>query len=401
MNELRPRSNRSRVPGIARHGRLKKANPWKAIVGFLAATTAVALVSTVSVGAVAAWQLTSNITDNEIVIVGKTIAPPPSIGAYPGGFNILVVGSDTREGQGGIGGSISGELNDVTMLLHVSADHSSAVAVSFPRDLVVPLPACPNGGPATGLPINTTLSYGGLTCTVLTVEKLTGLEIQFAGVITFNGVIEMSNAIGGVDVCINEPINDPWSGLYLPEAGTHTLSGWDALAFLRSRHGVGDGSDLGRINSQQVYLSSLVRKLKSNDTLSDPLALYGLASAATTNMNLSQSLNKIDTMIAIAQALRKIDLDKVVFTQYPGTTGHTEGIYAGKVAPNKAAATKLFDYIRADQQFVLGETRSIGSVPDPNAPVAEPGDTPVTSDLPVLNNVMGQTAADYTCAKAN
>src|SRR5690606_19445346 len=105
---------------------------------------------------------------------------PVNIGAWEGGFNILLVGSDTREGQtGGYGKDPGSELNDVTMLLHVSGDQKSAVLVSIPRDMVVPMPRCEKGGPATGLPINETLSYGGLNCTVMTVQNLTGLTIQF------------------------------------------------------------------------------------------------------------------------------------------------------------------------------------------------------------------------------
>src|SRR5690606_31488924 len=154
--------------------------------------------------------------------------------------------------QGGIGGDEeeeTSELNDVNMLLHVSADQTNAVAISFPRDLVVPIPECPaedGSGPKyrSTEPLNTALFYGGLPCAVMTIAELTGLPIQFAGMISFNGVIEMSNAIGGVPVCVTGPVVDDFSGINLPEAGTYNLQGHEALAFLRSRHGVGDGSDL-------------------------------------------------------------------------------------------------------------------------------------------------------------
>ena len=125
-----------------------------------------------------------------------------------------------------------------------------------------------------------------------------------------------------------------YTGINLPEAGTYNLQGWSALAFLRSRHGVGDGSDLTRISSQQVYLSSLVRTLKSSDTLSDYKKLYNLADAAITNMQLSNSLADVPTMVSIALALKDIPLERVQFVQYPGGTGGT-GVYAGKVQPNE------------------------------------------------------------------
>src|SRR5690554_6386322 len=117
----------------------------------------------------------------------------------------------------------------------------------------------------------------------MTVEVLTGLDIHCVGMITFGGVVRMSNAIGGVPVCVNGPVIDKYSCINLPAAGTYELSGKTALAFLRSRKGVGDGSDLTRISSQQVYLSSLVRTLKSSETLGDAAKLYGLAQAASSS----------------------------------------------------------------------------------------------------------------------
>ncbi|MGV8969823.1 MAG: LCP family protein [Microbacteriaceae bacterium] len=414
MSELRPRTNGStKTLGIARHGRLRKQGPWATIMSFVAAGLAVVLVSGGALAAIVVSQLNSNI--DVVTLVGETEGPPPSIGEFEGGFNMLIVGSDKCEdddGCRGKGGRGSSNLNDVTMLLHVSADQTNAVAVSFPRDLVVPIPSCPDpeGGRASyamsGRPINETLYYGGLACTVLTVENLTGLDIQFAGLITFNGVIEMTNAVGGVDVCLTDAVKDKYTGLDVP-AGYSNLAGWDALAFLRSRHGVGDGSDLTRISSQQVYLSSLVRTLKSSDTLSDLFKVYSIAQAATSNMELSQGLANTDTLVSIAMALKDIPLENVTFVQFPGTTGGT-GIYAGKVAPVQSRANELFALIKADTKFNLdaaGDGR--GSQLDPNAPVVEATPLPSGSaappvvDSPVLSGVRGQTAADYTCSIAN
>jgi anionic cell wall polymer biosynthesis LytR-Cps2A-Psr (LCP) family protein len=101
----------------------------------------------------------------------------------------------------------------------------------------------------------------------LTVEKLTGMDINYAGLITFDGVAKMADAIGGVEVCVDGPINDPHTRLKFPKAGKYSIQGYQALAFLRSRHGVGDGSDLGRISSQQHYLSSMVRKIQDEGVL--------------------------------------------------------------------------------------------------------------------------------------
>ncbi|WP_309711849.1 LCP family protein [Pseudolysinimonas sp.] len=413
MSELRQRSTRTPEPaGIARHGKLKSGAAWKSLLAIVASGLAVVLVSGVSVAGIATWQLQANIdtVENDF----DTQGPPPAIGAYEGGFNILLVGSDTREGQGDAFGKESSTLNDVNMLLHVAQDQKSAVLVSIPRDMVVPLPECENGGPATGEPINTTLYYGGLSCTVETVQNLTGLPIQFAGIITFNGVIAMSDAVGGVEVCITEPINDPYTGLNLSTAGAHTLEGWNALAFLRSRHGVGDGSDLGRISSQQVFLSSLVRKIKSDDTLTDFGKLYGIAQAATQNMTLSENFARLDTLVAIALVLKDIPLENIAMVQYPSRTGGT-GIYLGKVQPITSTAKALFDAIKADVPIALDANAvgaNGGSTLDPNAPTPTTPDPSATSDpsptpedpgpaAQLVPGLKGQTADQYTCSVAN
>ncbi|MDJ0336309.1 LCP family protein [Salinibacterium sp. G-O1] len=410
-SELRTRSAAATLPGIARHGRLPKSSPVSTVFKLLAAVLAVVLVSGVSIGALAVTSLTSKATVVDIPSTQGDGAALPEVGAIEGGFNVLIAGSDTRAGQGGIGGTVeddSGELNDVTMLLHVSQDQTNAVAISFPRDMVVRIPDCTDSDgytkPYSSEPINVALSYGGLGCVAQTVTELTGLPVQYAGLITFTGVINMADAIGGVDICVDGPMIDSETGMNLPEAGTYNLGGVDALAFLRSRASVGDGSDLTRISSQQVYLSSLVRKLKSQETLSDFSKVYALANAALSNLTVSSSLNSANTMVSIALALKNVPLEKVTFVQYPGTTGATEGIYAGKVKPNDYLADPMMEYIRNDQPFNLasvGDDR--GSTVDPNAPVSteapvDPGTA--TEEAPVVD-VPGQRADQYTCTVTN
>ncbi len=417
-SELRPRSelrSRNGVPklaGIARHGRLRRSNPWPTILKFVAATLAVVLVSGASVGAIAFNSLYSKA--DTVQLIGETEGPPPQIGAIEGGFNILIVGSDTRTGQNGIGGDdeeTSSALNDVNILLHVSQDQTNAVAISIPRDMVVGIPECPwddGSGDVKSYSteaINTALYYGGLPCVVLTVQELTGLNIQFAGLITFEGVISMADAVGGVPVCVTGPIYD--DGIILPEAGTYNLSGQQALGFLRTRSQVGDGSDLTRISSQQVYLSSLVRVLQSSNTLGDPKKVYNLANAALSHMTLSSSLGSVPTMVSIALALKNIPIERVTFVQYPGTTGNTDGVYAGKVKPNQALGDQLMAYVAADQPFTLDSAGDgEGSELNPNATPLATDPTATTapvdnSALPVLSGVRGQTAADQTCSIAN
>jgi LCP family protein required for cell wall assembly len=419
---------------IARHGRQKTPKPLALIARFVGVAAAVFAVSGAAFAGYATWSVSSEVTTVALAGEAPGEAAVPQIDAIDGGVNLLLVGSDSRTGQGEAYGDTEGNLNDVTMLLHIAEDHSSATVVSFPRDMVVPIPSCPDpaGGSFDAMsaqPINVTLSYGGLPCTVLTVEALTGLSIPFAAEVQFNGVIEMSNAVGGVPVCVVDPIDDEYTGVVL-DTGTHTLQGADALGFLRTRHGVGDGSDLGRISSQQVFLSSLVRTVKSGETLSDFTKLYGLARAASGNMVLSNSLASPDTLVSIALALKDIDLEKVTFVAYPGSTDGT-GEYAGKVQPLYDDAEVLFAAIAADQPVVTADPANtgVGATLDPNAPLqaaAEAAPAPaddaaeglapssgaspeptdagaaaaqVATALP--QSITGQTAAEYTCSKGN
>lgn len=427
----RDRSQRARKPrpvGIARHGRLPRSRAWKTVLGLVGSTLAVVLVATGSVGGIAAFQLANGIAENSVDINGEgNEAPIPEIGAYEGGFNVLVVGNDGAPNR-------QATLNDVNILVHVSADQTSAVAVSIPRDMVVPFPGCTHSetgvfwGVGTGLPINTALSYGGekggLACVVNVVEGFTGVDIQYAAMIGFEGVANMSNAVGGVTVCLTAGVHDRHSGLNL-DAGTHTIQGKQALAFLRARHGIGDGSDLTRISSQQVFLSALLRKLQSEDTLTNVGKLISLANVARDNMVLSSELAQIPTMVAMAKALSRIPMDRITFVQYPGSTGGS-GIFAGKVQPNMVLGERLMEAVRNDQPVGVSQAGDgRGSTLDPNA-TPEPEETqapeetptaPESTDAPddeatsapveelpekvVIDGLRGQSAADRTCSVAS
>lgn len=248
-------------PTFPRHAESRARRPWGTLWRAATVSLVTALVSASSVAAIVIVKIQSQIQTVELTD-GDGKLSLPAIGELKGGFNVLIVGSDTRAGQqqGHGYGTEKSTLNDVNILVHVSADHQRATAISIPRDMVVQIPSCPDpdGSGASGAmaaqPINVALMYGGLGCVVLTVEKLTGLEINYAGLITFDGVAKMSDAIGGVEVCVDGPILDPETGLRFDAAGKYTVQGYQALAFLRSRHGVGDGSDLGRISSAALPL---------------------------------------------------------------------------------------------------------------------------------------------------
>lgn len=410
---------------IARHGRLTTSRAAITVLKALAVTVAVLLVSSVTVAGVAVWSITGSLRPSVSLPNDREVGDAPEIGAIDGGVNLLLVGSDSGEGDPAYGDR-SAYLNDVTILMHIAEDHSSATVVSFPRDLFVDIPACPPSvdGRASGTEggftdkMNTALSYGGLGCAVATVENLTGLTIPFAAEIEFNGVVEMSNAVGGVPVCVLEEIQDAYTGTNLA-AGEHTLSGIQALQFLRTRHGLENGSDLARISNQQTFLSSLVRTIKSDGTLDNPLKLYSLAKAAADNMVLSDQLQSPDTMVSIALALREIDLDRVAFLQYP-----IVWVDAG-LEPLREDAAVLMDALVRDVPVALsGQPGGSDAVaPNPN-PVPSEAPTPTPSGQPsaaptdpatgapptatvappsdgtvaLPPSVTGQTAAQQTCS---
>jgi anionic cell wall polymer biosynthesis LytR-Cps2A-Psr (LCP) family protein len=163
----------------------------------------------------------------------------------------------------------------------------------------------------------------------------------------------MSNAMGGVEVVIDKPISDAYSNFYI-DAGTHILKGTEALGFLRTRHGIGDGSDLARISNQQLFLMSLFNKIKDDGTLNNPLRLYSLSSAAARNMKLSESMTDLGTLVTLAGAMRDVDSSKMVFTQVP--TRVLTGAEDGRLESLSEEAKALFDQIRNDLPVVIEPT---------------------------------------------
>ena len=400
--QLKKQTRKSR--GLARHGRIKVQTRASAIWGLAFKVLGLVLGAAVAVSAIAIADLSNAIKANGIVLAGSTKITAEDLS---GPINMLVVGSDTREGQGEGFGNDTSVLADVIILLHVSADRKNATALSFPRDLLVPWPKCPSTSTPPGpgyLPqslgqINATIANGGPGCTLLTVEALTGLKIPYLALIDFKGVIEMSNAIGGVDVCLAKDIDDPYTYLHL-DAGNHTLQGRDALKFLRTRHGVGDGSDLSRISNQQVFLTSLVRKVKSAGVLGNPIYLYSLASAAARNMKLSESLTDVNVMVAMAGALKDVELEKMVFLQVP-SRGGLPAPYSGRVAPIYETANIIFEKLRNDEPLVLAEANTgEGAVVASPAPSASPNPSASASPKPsaLPTGILGTTADTKTCS---
>ncbi|WP_406840476.1 LCP family protein [Streptomyces sp. AHU1] len=303
-------------------------------------------------------------------------------------IDILVMGSDGRTSKADckLGGGCArtgvqtGSNADVQMVVHVSADRSNATVMSIPRDTMTRVPACKDsetGRSTAGYygQINSALQYGP-ACQVATVHQLTGIPISHFVKLDFSGVVKMSDAVGGVDVCVDNDVYDTYSHLKLSK-GDHTLKGVAALQFVRSRHGFGDGSDLGRTVSQHIFLGAMIRKFKSAGTLTDPSAVYHLADAATKALTVDEGLGTVKKLIGLAS-----DLDKVPSKRMTFTTMQTAPDPADKNRVVVGAGAKsLFATIADDKSLTTGsgkKSAAAAATEKPSAPAVPAAEVAVT-----------------------
>jgi len=240
-----------------------------------------------------------------------------------GPLNVLVMGSDTREGANGkgIGGSTPG-LSDTTMLLHLSDNRRYAYGVSLPRDAMVERPACKkkdgSGTDPGGLTqFNAAYAIGGPTCTVKTVEQLTNIHIDHFVVLDFVGFRSMVNAIDGVTVCVPEEVNDTVGNINLP-AGTYKMSGQQALDYVRVRHDLGAPTgDIGRMKRQQSFVSAMIKKVVSAGTLANPVRLIKFLNAATSSLTTDPGFANLKKLASLGSSLKNIGLENIQFITVP------------------------------------------------------------------------------------
>ncbi|MEU2778656.1 LCP family protein [Streptomyces sp. NPDC007162] len=303
--------------------RARPAGRGKRVLKIIGLCTAVLVLVTAGAGWWFYQHLNGNI--NSVSLDGKGgTEKADAFGRTP--INILVIGSDGRTSKADckLGGGCSqtgvqtGNGNaDVEMVVHIAADRSNATVMSIPRDTMVNVPACKDaasGQSTSGYygQVNSALEYGP-ACQVDTIHQLTGIPIDHFVKLDFSGVVKMSDAVGGVSVCVNDNVYDTYSHLKLSK-GTHTLKGQAALEFVRSRHGFGDGSDLGRTVSQHLFLSAMIRKFKSAGTLTDPTAVYNLADAATKALTVDDGLGSVKKLISLAADVNKVPTKRMTFT---------------------------------------------------------------------------------------
>jgi LCP family protein required for cell wall assembly len=424
-HRTRPRIIRSAShQGVARHGRISRRDRFRRLISNAVIVVAVLIVSGGSIASYAAWSVfhsaAPSVAFSAAPPVGQAVHEAPALTPYSGAVNMLVVASDTRTGQGpgfqdakNLDGSSGVGHNDTTLLLHINQEHTSMAVIDLPRDLVVPLPACQaNDGspfPAESADmLNNALKNGGynhgLQCVAAAVAQLTGVQIDYAAMLDFDGVVKMTTAVGGVSVCLATPIHDTDVAPALNlTAGTHVLEGNEAAAFLRTRYGVGFGGDTARISNQQVFMSALARQMTSGGTLSNPVKLYSLASAAVQSIQKSASLN-VPTLIKIALATKQIGLGNIVFLQYPSVPDPAN---ADRLLPDPAGVAVLKKALTTNQNIQLspgslGQSArlatpapSTSTTPAPKA--AMPSSTSAAAAV-LPSTSTGQSAAQQTCS---
>ncbi|GGJ16250.1 LCP family protein [Streptomyces brasiliensis] len=317
--------------GGAGHGRRaereRRRRPWRT---FLLVVLALVVLGTAGLG----WiylKLNGDINTFD----GDGLSKNRPDAAASKGENVLVIGSDARnDGNDALGGGDKTDIgrSDTAFLLHVYADHKNALAVSIPRDTLVTIPPCklPDGSwtkTQTDTMFNAAFSVGQTekgnpACTQNTVEQLTGLRVDHTVVIDFKGFAALTDVVGGVEVCLPDDVyqNDlnpkrPTRGSRIFKKGEQKVEGQQALDYVRLRHGIGDGSDIGRIQRQQAFVSSLMKKIKSDGLT--PTKLLPLATAATKSMTVDPGLGTANKLISFAMSLKNVDLHNTKFVKIP------------------------------------------------------------------------------------
>lgn len=299
-----------------------------------------------------------------------------------GVMNLVLVGSDSREntsgdiadatGKGDEGSA--GQRSDTIMVLHIDPEQRRAAILSIPRDLYVPIPG--QGGRDR---INASYAIGGPELLIETIQEALGIDINHYVEIDFRGVERIVNAVGGVRVDVDAPARDSYTGLDISSAGCVELDGYQALAFVRSRHYEtweqerwvpGSGSDIDRISRQQDFIRRMLKKAVSSG-LGNPLTLNRLIGIGVENVTVDQQMSTKD-ITTLARRFRSLDPEAVDMLTLPTTDAFISG-----------ADVQLLDATKAPQ--MLDRLNGISPTTSP----LKPEDVTVN----VLNGNGGEAAA--------
>src|SRR6266545_2283940 len=334
-------------------GRVRWRRPsWRSLLGGAAILATFAVVAT-SLVAYAKYRGVVGSIHRENVTAAMLGKRPP----YTAGLNILVIGSDSRQGLGRkFGAGVVGARSDTSMLLHIAPGHTRADIISFPRDSMVPVLACADdkqGHPGQSAQpgvlerLNSTFSAGGAPCLWKTLEQETGIRIQHFVEVNFAGFQSIVNDVHGVPVCLPFAINNPQSRLRL-STGKHVVNGAQALAFVRLRENVGEGSDTQRIQRQQYFLAAVMQKLKSTNLLTQPNRIFDVVRDVAKSLTTDQGLD-LSTMLRIANSMKSLSSSSVQLVTVPVVP--YVGDPAAELSWEQPQAARMFQAIEADRNL--------------------------------------------------
>jgi LCP family protein required for cell wall assembly len=391
-DELPQSEARHRGRTLKRHSALR----------LLLATT-VTLTLVIGLGAAFFYRhLSENLT---VLDISAKVGSRPDRVAPGKPINVLIMGSDSRAGdQGRDQMENGGARSDTTILMHLSSDRKFAYGVSLPRDAVVDRLMCKTDDgevPAESAAMfNTAFYYGGVACTVKTVESLTGVRIDHWVVVNFNGFKDMVDAIGGVNVCVPHAIDDDRYQMHL-KAGNQKIKGQEALDYVRVRHGFGDGSDIGRMKRQQSFIASMAAQVVSAGTLARLDRLVKFLDAATKSLALDTEVGNVLSLAKLGQQFKSIGLDNIQFITVPFETYVPD---PNRIVWNPKLSGRLWAKIRNDEPLtrrlasdaIAAQQASPSSSPSgspSNSPTGDPSSSPTTSGSPTDNASEAAAAA--------
>ncbi|WP_432014507.1 LCP family protein [Streptomyces cucumeris] len=275
-----------------------------------------------------------------------------------GSMDILVLGSDSRAGKNAKYGKDEGtSRSDTAMIVHVYQGRQKASVVSIPRDTMVKRPSCVKDGketPAARLAMfNSAYEVGGPACAVKTVESMTRIRMDHYLEVDFSGFKQLINDLGGVDITTTAPIHDKQSHLDL-EPGPHNLDGEQSLGLVRTRHGVGDGSDLGRIKLQQAFVKALLDQIKQVDLFGNPKKLYDLADTSTKALTTDSELGSVNKLKGFAQSVKGIGSGDMKMTTLPVMYDPDD---PARVLPMERKSALMWQALRADRPIPASATK--------------------------------------------
>ncbi len=415
------------------HGRkapLTKAAKRKRALKRTAYGVGVAMLVSVGGGYIYIQALNANIQKGNLNNGGSALAPDSkanAAGQKP--LNILVLGSDGRATANDckLGGSCDGSPPhaDVEMLVHLSADRSNASIMSIPRNTQAAVPDCTDPKTkkvwkARTTDITNSLNVNDPGCVVDTWEALTKIHIDHYMMIDFAGVVDMADAIGGVQVCTKQNVMDYQptiidgvrheigSHLVLP-AGSHMIQGEQALEWLRTRHAWEDGSDIGRADAQHLYLNSMIREMKSAKTIADPVKLNDLAQAATKALAVDNGLGSIQALVSLALELNKVPANRMTTVTMPWAYRVNPASPQNPDVVTTPDSAKLFQMIINDVPLDKNAPPPVNSTDAPSAPAAPAASAPAAAPAPAVDkatvhvdvqNASGATGRSTALAEA-